>query len=366
MSGMPDAGGSSGALEQLRELLRLDLDAVDPQRGVMGLGAIVAFGVFVAIFGNVGMVAGMAVLFVILADQPGSLRDRGIGVLALTALGVVISIIGVWAGPDHVVVSSMLTFVVVLLATLAAGYGPAMALRGMLLSVWAVVAISLAGEEETAIQLAIAFAGGGAIAAGIIWFRTRALPEPSLEEDVEQTARTLEQIVRSPLGWFALLRAAAVGLALWLGATIFHAHPIWAALTVILVMRPKAGETVGAGLLRTSGTLLGVLVAEALIAISGGDRTVVLVGFMVAGFGMAALQKVNYAVFVACLTALLVLSDQLARGTGEATAIDRLFATMLGAGIASVAIAAGRFIMGRPVVGTRMEPALPGEDPTPG
>ena len=351
---------------RLRELMRLDLEQVDLRKGVMGLGAILAFGVFVAIFGNIGMVAALATLLVIMADQPGPLRARGIGVLVMTALGTIIALVGVWAGPSHVLVSSILTFVVVLLGTVAAGFGQAFAVRGMLLSVWAVVAISLAGEQETAFQLAVAVAGGGIIAAAIIWLRTRALPEPSLEEEAEEPAHTLEQVLRSPLGWFALLRAGAAGIAMWLGASLFPEHAIWAALTVILVTKPRAGETLGAGLLRTGGTILGVIVAEVLISVSGGGQTVAFIGFMIAAFCMTALQKVNYAVFVACLTALLVLSDQLATGTGEATATDRLLATLLGAAIAFIAIGIGRVMRGMPVVSAEPDPPEEDADPTPG
>ena len=351
---------------QFEQLLRLDVGAIDLHKGLMGLGAILAFGLFVALFGNVGMVAALAVLFVILADQPGVPRDHGIGVLGFTAIGTIIALVGVWAGSAHVLASATLTFVVVLLATLAAGLGQAMVLRGMLLSVWAVVAISLAGEPEDAFRLAVAFAGGGLIAAAIIWLRTRTLPEPSLETEAVQTARSLEEVVRSPLGWFALLRAAAAGIALWLGTMLFPDHSIWAALTVILVMKPRAGETIAAGLLRTLGTVLGVIVAEAFIALSGGDQAVTLIGFMLAAFAMTALQKVNYAVFVACLTALLVLADQLATGTGEATATDRLMATLLGAAFAFIAIGIGRLVMRRSLTGG--DPALSAadEDQTPG
>jgi hypothetical protein len=81
---------------------------------------------------------------------------------------------------------------------------------------------------------------------------------------------------------------------------------------------------------------------------------------------MTALQKVNYAVFVACLTALLVLFDQLATGTGEATAADRLSATLLGAAIAFIAIAIGRVLRGQPVVAAEPGPAEDDDDPVPG
>jgi len=212
----------------------------------------------------------------------------------------------------------------------------------------------------------MAFAGGGLIAAGVLWLQTRARPEPSIEAETTAAAHTVEEIIRSPLGWFALLRATAAGLALLLGGVLFPEHASWAALTVILVMKPKAGETVASGLLRTIGTLTGVIVAEAVILVSGGEAIVVTVGFMVFAFGMAALHKVNYAVFVACLTGVLVLSDQLASGTGESTASDRLLATLLGAAIAFIGIGLGRMLLGRPVIGGEVDQPAEDEDQTPG
>jgi uncharacterized membrane protein YccC len=351
----------------MRELLRLDRDAVDLRKGVTGLASLVAFGFFVALFGDIGLVAGLATVFVILADQPGPPRARGLSIAVMTVAGSLIGLIGVWAGPAHIAAAAALTFVVVAVATLAAGLGAAYALRGMLLTVWTVLAISLAGETEAALQLALAFAGGGLIAAGVIWLRSRIDPEPSLEGQATATARSVGEIIRSPLGWFALVRATAAAVAQWLGAALFPDHAIWASLTVILVMKPKAGETMATGLLRTIGTLLGVLGAEAVILVGGDQVLVLLIGFLLAAFGMAALQKVNYAVFVACLTAMLVLVDQLARGTGEATASDRLLATLLGAVLAFGGIGLGRLLLGRPLITAQPDPPpAEHEDQTPG
>jgi uncharacterized membrane protein YccC len=349
----------------MRELLRLDLDAVDLRKGVTGLAFILSFAVFVGLFGDVGLVAGLATLFVILADHPGPPRDRGLGVLVMTVLGSLIALLGVWAGPLHPVFSASLTGLVVALSTLAAGLGASYALRGMLLSVWVVLAISLAGPTETAFQLALAFAAGGFIAAAVLWLRTRALPEPSVATEMETAARSAEEVIRSPLAWFALLRGGAAGLALWLGVILFPAHPVWAALAVILVLKPKAGDTLASGLLRSVGTVIGVILAEVVILVADSNDAVVAIGLLVFAFAMTALQKVNYAVFVACLTALLVLADQFARGSGEATAADRLLATLLGAAIAVGVIAIARLMLGQPVTGTQTAPAA-SDDGVPG
>lgn len=333
--------------DRLRELLRLDLEAIDWKRGLTVLVAIAIAIAIVVTFGKAGMAAGLAMLFVILADQPGPLRARALGVFVMTLAGSAIALVALWAGTELIWPALGLTFLVTALGTLVAGYGPALAIRGLLLAVWAVVALNLGGEPGLAISLTGAFAVGGLIAAVIIWLRSRTLPEPSLEEQVERASQTFDQLVRSPLGWFSLLRAAATTLALALGIALFPAHPIWAALTVLIVMRPKAGETITVGVLRTIGTLLGIIAAEAVLLIAGGGEVILLAGFLVSGFGMGALAKVNYAVMVAFLTALLVFASELLADAGESAAVDRLLGTFLGAVLAFLAIAIGRWILTR-------------------
>jgi hypothetical protein len=61
-----------------------------------------------------------------------------------------------------------------------------------------------------------------------------------------------------------------------------------------------------------------------------------------------------------------VLADQLASGTGESTASDRLLATLLGAAIAFIGIGLGRMLLGRPVVGGTADPPTGDVDQTPG
>jgi hypothetical protein len=357
-------------IAQLRGLLKLDLDAIDPRSGLTVLIAIAIAIALVLAFGTAGMAAGLAMLFAILADQPGPLRARALGVAVMTVGGAAIAFVALWAGTELAWAALLLTFVVTAIGTLVAGYGPSAAVRGLLLAVWAVVALSLGGELDLAISLTVsltvAFAVGGLIAALIIWLRSRAVPEPSLEDQVEVASQSLGQLVRSPLGWFSLLRAAATTLALALGIVLFDAHPIWAALTVLIVMRPKAGETVVVGVLRTVGTLVGIIAAEAVLLVAGTGDAVLLLGFLVAGFGMGALAKVNYAVMVAFLTALLVFASELLAGAGESAAVDRLLATIMGAVIAFAAIGIGRWIMTR---GSSVDPttgAAAGPDEQPG
>lgn len=335
-------------IDRLRQLLALDTDKVDVRRGLLGAVVIMAAIAFITVFGTVGMIAGIAALFVIAADKPGPTHARVLGVVIVTSFGSAIALIAVWAGTEHVWVAMSMTFLVTAAATLAAGSGAAAATRGLLLPLWAVIALSFAGNDEGALALAAAFMIGGLAAALILWLDARGGSADDIEADAESSARSLGAIVRSPLGWFSLLRATAVAVATLLGIALFPDHAIWPALTVVLVLRPKAGEALQAGLLRTFGTLAGVLAAEAVLAMAGDSDIIVLLAFVGAAFAMVALQKVNYWVFVLFLTAILVFTQELLGDDADAAAEERLIATVLGAGIAFLAIAVGRLISRRP------------------
>ena len=75
---------------------------------------------------------------------------------------------------------------------------------------------------------------------------------------------------------------------------LFPEHAMWPALTVLLVMRPKAGEAVEAGVRRTFGTLAGVIATEAVVEVAGGSEVVMFLAFMLAAFAMVALKVVIF------------------------------------------------------------------------
>lgn len=155
-------------MDRLRTMLALDLDKVDARHGLVGVVAILVTVVFVAVFGLVGVTAGMAALFVISADQPGPPRERWAGVLSITLLGSLIAFVAVWAGIEHIWVATALTFSITAIATVTAGFGQVVATRGLVLSLWAIMALGFAGDEVSALTLALAFALGGGLATLIL------------------------------------------------------------------------------------------------------------------------------------------------------------------------------------------------------
>ena len=335
----------------MSSFLALDLEQASLRKGAVGLLVVVLALVFIALFGTVGMTAGVAALFVMAADSPGAPAARVRGVLTMTVGGALIAGVAVWAGTGEIWVATLLTFVIAGVGTLAAGFGSGAATKGLLLSLWAVVALSFSGDADSGLQVAGAYLVGGLVAAAILWGQSRVRSAEAAPVGQPDSVPTIAEVVRSRLGLFALVRATAVGLATFLGIELFPDHAIWPALTVLLVLRPKVGETLEKGVLRTVGTLVGVVVAGAVVALADGSDALVIVAFLVSAFAMTALKDVNYWVFVLFLTAVLVLMQELLGADANAAGADRLLATLLGSGIAFVGLGIGLLIVRRPTSG---------------
>ena len=246
---------------------------------------------------------------------------------------------------EHLGIITLVAMGITALGTLTSAFGRAVAVRGLILSLWAVIVLSFAGLDEPAFALAGSFLVGGLVATAILWITARNAPGEAAETEV--VSRSLDKLVHSPLAAYALVRAAAVGVAIVLGVTWFPQHPIWPALTVLLVMRPKLGEAVETGVLRTVGTLGGVLLAEAVVLIAGDRELIILAAFALSAFAMAALHKANYVLFVLFVTVLIILAGALLGGDVDTAATQRIAATILGAIIALVGIAVERVVFER-------------------
>jgi uncharacterized membrane protein YccC len=332
-------------LERSRELLAVDLTKLDLRKGALGTVAVIIAATVVERFGLVGETAGLAALFVLATDHPGSTRDRLSGVVTLTMTGSVIAFLAILVGTDHAVAAGLLTFAVTAITTLVSGRGTTVAGRALVLSIWAVFALGFNGDTRTALELALAFVLGGAIATAALWIGSRGESHTAAEESVESEVRSVDDLIRSPLAAIALIRASAVAVGTVLGIFWYPDHPVWPALTVLLVMTSSPGQAIGAGLLRTFGTIIGVLAAEVVIEVFGDSEAALLVAFAIFAFGMFAFKNVAFWIYVFFLTGVLILIQALVGADADAAAIDRLTATILGAVIAFVGIAIGWLVV---------------------
>ncbi|HEU5427440.1 MAG TPA: FUSC family protein [Actinocrinis sp.] len=131
----------------------------------------------------------------------------------------------------------------------------------------------------------------------------------------------------------ALTAATAQSAALLLGL----AHPYWAALTAVLVLKTEHVLTVRRALDRIGGTAIGILLGLPLAALAHFGPAALLLGAGVAialGYTVFPASYFLYSVFLTGF--VVVLLDLLGFGAGQ-TALPRLLATLLGGVIALVA-----------------------------
>lgn len=296
----------------------------------MGLVLLIAVWAIVTIFGTVGLSVGIAALFVMVADAQSTPQGRLKTDISFTVVGIAVSAVAVWAGTENVAVASLMMAVVVYLATVAASLGKGHAVRGLLLAMWVVVALS-ASDIGSPVDLALAFLAGGLIAAVGIWLGAF-LGFSGTEEFVEPKAviPTLVAAVPTPLGRYAILRAAAVGLATLIGLVYFPTFPIWVAVTVLVIMREDRDATVEMSIHRVAGTVLGLALGSAYVIVLGDSQTVLFIGLLASGFLMFLLKNVHYIFFATFLTSLLLIAIGLGGSDVAAGSLSRFIETVIG------------------------------------
>jgi uncharacterized membrane protein YccC len=112
----------------------------------------------------------------------------------------------------------------------------------------------------------------------------------------------------------------------------------WISLTILVVLRPDFGSTFQRSLMRTLGTLVGLLVASALVHFLLGDSSaglIVLLG--VCFFGMRLAGPTNIGLSSVCLAGLVVVLLSLAGIPAHTTVLDRSIDTAVGGLIAVLA-----------------------------
>ena len=141
----------------------------------------------------------------------------------------------------------------------------------------------------------------------------------------------------SEAGRHAVRLAVVTGLAAMIAHLAGLAHGYWAALTVLIVLRPDYGSTLYRGVQRASGTVLGVGLGLATVLLGHLGSVALLAGVAGALFAAYALLTVNYLFFAVFLTDFVVVLLALLGLPADQTAPDRLIGTGLGTGLALLA-----------------------------
>lgn len=167
------------------------------------------------------------------------------------------------------------------------------------------------------------------------WFHRR-VPLP--DEDADLLNRfALHANPFSQAGRYGL----RVAIALSLGTVIGHfwgtTNAYWVPMTAAILLKPDLHETITRGVSRLIATLAGVGIPTILLALAQPSPMQLGVLLLVAIYCSFVLQRVNYALFGTAITAYVVLLLSLLGLPEPEVVVHRVYATLMGAGIALLA-----------------------------
>jgi uncharacterized membrane protein YccC len=141
----------------------------------------------------------------------------------------------------------------------------------------------------------------------------------------------------------AFRHATRLGVALMVAVVVYRVLPIgrgyWVPVTVLFVLKPDYLSTYSRGVGRALGTMLGVVIAAALVSI-GDPSDAFVVGLLAAiAFLAYTLFPANYALFSVMLTVLVALLVEFAGGSAIGAVEERIVDTAIGGVIALGAFA---------------------------
>jgi uncharacterized membrane protein YccC len=111
----------------------------------------------------------------------------------------------------------------------------------------------------------------------------------------------------------------------------------WVSLTLLVVLRPDFGTTLQRSVLRTVGTIVGLLVATVLVHYVPGGQWWQVALVLIFAFGMRLAGPGNIGLTAVSLSALVVIMLEIQGTSAHTTLLDRAVATAIGGALALVA-----------------------------
>ncbi len=320
--------------------------AFSPKRGITAALVVVLMLGLGVLFGGLGIVITYSALLTLIATLGWEHTARAPVASAFAIGGALLSLVA-----TLVVVFDQIWFTVtfVFLITWVCGFlfaaGPPAAQTGLQINVWLLIVLSVS-DRLTLGEMALGFLFGSGVVATVLWLlRGRIAPAPDQpiplrgETPLNATGTAMQRELspQSPVLHFAFLRAAAVALAYWIGTVFFAAHPFWAAIATLVIIRPAFDQTLARGIARSIGTALGAIVGAWLFTLINAPL-LQLAMIAVIAFGMGATLGINYAIFTTFLTFALIWFTGLLGGDPFITGQERTLETVIGLGLALAAI----------------------------
>ena len=339
-------------MSQMSKVFQLDRQGFNLRRGAIFavvMGLLIIVGVLPA-ERRYFLSAIFGALCVAVSDPGGNYGYRvprmavvaGAGAL-LTALGF-----GIGGGPWGFVV--LAAFVATLLGGLAVTYGLHRFVAAYLLNIWFIIALglptlfsfSLPGLFHSGVihpepwKQALAWLAGSAlwvVCTFIMWLARGRVsePQPVAEIPGDISPRPLTR----PLILFAVIRAAALSIAVAIAFGLKLPHAYWMPIAAIIAMKPSLQQSALVAERRIAGTVVGAAVA-ALVLLAVDNRTalevIIVVLFALAG----SIHAVNYAWYTAAMAGAILIAMDVPQPSNLADEGWRILFTFAGVGIAVI------------------------------
>ncbi|MGW1001130.1 FUSC family protein [Streptomyces sp. NPDC002520] len=151
-----------------------------------------------------------------------------------------------------------------------------------------------------------------------------------------RTARATRNVLLSPNSWrYGLRLALCIGIAQATVSLFPVPRSYWVALTITFVLKPDFGSVFSRALLRALGTVVGLVLAAAVLAEVPGGWWIVPT-MMVLGPLVPALTPRGYGFQTAAITPVILLLSDLLNHQGTALLLPRLLDSLMGCAIALV------------------------------
>ena len=289
-------------------------------------------------------------LCVAVGDPGGKYGYRVPRMAVVAAAGALLTALGFGIGGGAWGFVVLAAFVVTLLGGLAVTYGLHRFVAAYLLNIWFIIALglptlfsfSLPGPFKSGLlhaepwQQALAWLVGSAVwiaCTFIMWLargRVTVL-QPVAEIPGDISPRPLTR----PLVLFAVIRAAALSIAVAIAFGLQLPHAYWMPVAAIIAMKPSLQQSALVAERRIAGTVLGAAGA-ALVLLAVDNRTAleVIIVFLFALAG--SIHAVNYAWYTAAMAGAILIAMDVPQPSNLADEGWRILFTFAGVGIAVI------------------------------
>ena len=282
-------------------------------------------------------------LLVGLADPGGDYAYRVSHMAVFAVIGALLTVLGFGIGRQAWGFAVLATFVITLLAGLAVKFGLHRFAAAIILNVWFVVVLTLPGAFQldhihtSGWAQALAWLAGAALAiayTGIVWLvrgRT-AQPQPAAELIPGDTAPVP---LTRPVILFAVIRAAAVSIAVAVAFGLHVTDADWMPIATIAAMKPDLEQSTLAAEQRLAGAILGAAVA-ALFLLTVHNKYALEAVIIILGALAGSIRTVSYTLYTAATAGFVLIAADLPHPSNLAAEGRRVLFTFIGVGIAVV------------------------------